>query len=105
MCYTVSHTACTERWFRQNNEMEMWVEDIKEKTKEAEDLTGQQTTQEDKYDERVKLRFWILQYDSYCNNIFRILEYDSRLLNLKKEIIRRIKRRRCSSWIRRKNCW
>ena len=35
----------------------MRVEDIKEKTKEAEDLTDQQTTQEDKYDERVKLRF------------------------------------------------
>jgi len=34
--------------------MEMRVEDLKEKTKEAEDLTDQQTHQEDKYDERVK---------------------------------------------------
>ena len=32
--------------------MEMRIEDLKEKTKEAEDLTDHQTEQEDKYDER-----------------------------------------------------
>ena len=39
---------------RQNREMEMRIEDLKEKTKEAEDLTDHQTEQEDKYDERLR---------------------------------------------------
>ena len=34
--------------------MEMRIEDLKEKTKEAEDLTDHQTEQEDKYDERLR---------------------------------------------------
>lgn len=34
--------------------MEMKIEDLKEQTKEAEDLTDHQTTQEDKYDDRMK---------------------------------------------------
>ena len=32
----------------------MRIEDLKEKTKEAEDLTDHQTEQEDKYDERLR---------------------------------------------------
>ena len=39
---------------RRNREMEMRIEDLKEKTKEAEDLTDHQTEQEDKYDERLR---------------------------------------------------
>ena len=38
----------------QNREMEMKIEDLKEQTKEAEDLTDHQTKQEDKYDDRMK---------------------------------------------------
>ena len=40
--------------FSKNREMEMKIEDLKEQTKEAEDLTDHQTKQEDKYDDRMK---------------------------------------------------